>query len=59
MTLKEIQALARERGLRPGRLGKTELVRALQQQENCTPCYQTGMAAACGQLGCLLRSDCR
>jgi hypothetical protein len=59
MTLKEIQTLARERGLRPGRMAKTDLVRALQKQENNHPCYQTGSAAACGQQGCLWRSDCR
>lgn len=59
MTLKEIQTLARDRGLRPVRLGKTELVRLLQQQEDFTPCYQTGQAASCGQGDCLWRSDCR
>jgi len=59
MTLKDIQTLARERGLRPARLAKTELVRSLQQQEYCTPCYQTGTAETCGQDGCMWRSDCR
>ena len=59
MTLKEIQSLAGSRGMRPGRLSKTELIRALQRQESYSPCFLTDAAANCDQLGCLWRSDCR
>lgn len=58
MTLKEIQQIARLRGVKPGQLGKSELVRTLQQQEGHIPCFATGQAASCGQDGCLWRGAC-
>ena len=58
MTLKELQQLARERGVKPGRLAKAELVRTMQREEGSTPCFETGQAASCGQDGCLWRGDC-
>lgn len=59
MTLKEIQQVARERGIRPGRLGKVDLVRKLQQAEGYSPCFETRQAQACGQSACLWRKSCR
>ncbi len=58
MTLKEIQQIARVRGVKPGKLGKTELVRALQREERCTPCFASEQAASCDQGNCLWRGDC-
>jgi hypothetical protein len=59
MTLKEIQQLARQRGTRPGKRGKAELVRTLQRAEGSASCFETGQAASCGQDLCLWRSECR
>ena len=58
MKMQEIQRIAKEQGLKPGRLKKTELVRAIQQGEGNQSCFQTGAADSCAQDLCLWREDC-
>lgn len=58
MTVQEIRALARSRGLKNfAKLKKTDLIKALQVQEGNAPCFQT--IPACGELFCLWRADCQ
>jgi len=54
-----IQALARERGERPGRRTKRELVRHLLQAERNRACFQTGRFTLCEQTACLWWVDCK
>lgn len=58
MTLKEIKKLAEDRGIRPGKLKKAELIRTIQLSENNNACYATGQSEVCGQSECLWREDC-
>ena len=58
MKVDEIREIARKRGLKPGKMKKAELVRAMQDAEGNITCYDTGNAAACGQEQCLWRDDC-
>ncbi len=58
MRLEEIKAIARERGIQPGKMKKADLVRAIQQAEGNEPCYASDRAATCGQQDCLWRDDC-
>lgn len=58
MNMPEIKAIARERGVKCGKLNKTDLVRALQQQEGNNACFNTGQADSCGQDACLWREGC-
>lgn len=58
MNIKEIKELAQQRGLRPGRLKKDELIRAIQEAEDSAPCYMTNQVDYCGQSDCLWRQDC-
>jgi hypothetical protein len=58
MNMKEIQHIAKERDLAPGRMTKVELVRTLQREEGNQDCFQTGLACSCGQAACLWREDC-
>ena len=58
MNMTQLREFARSRGLNPGRLKKTELVRAIQQAENNPQCFNTGFSAECGQEQCLWREDC-
>ncbi len=58
MNLTEIKAIARERGVKCGKLNKTELIRAMQRQEGNPECFNTGQVHTCGQDGCLWRSAC-
>ncbi len=59
MNMTEIRAIARERGIRSGRMNKTELVRTIQRQEGNADCFNTGQMAGCGQDQCLWYTDCR
>jgi hypothetical protein len=58
MNLAQIKAVARDRGVKPGRMKKAELVRALQLAEGNVECFVTGQADSCGQQECLWREDC-
>ncbi len=59
MKMNELKALAEQRGLRCGKLTKTDLIRAMQTQEGNTACFNTGQAQICGQKDCLWLDDCR
>jgi len=55
--LLEVKKFARGMKIRLGKMNKTELIRAIQVQENNTPCY--GKAGEnCDQTNCLWRDDC-
>ena len=58
MKVQEIRTLAKGRGLKPGRLAKTDLVRMLQKEEGNFDCFATAVAGDCDQLGCMWREDC-
>lgn len=58
MKQREIQLIAKARGVAPGRRSKVNLVRAMQQEEGNTTCFQTGQANSCRQEDCLWRDDC-
>ena len=58
MTVKEIQGIAKEMGLKAGKIKKAELVRMVQNAEGNNTCFQTGAASSCGQENCLWLSDC-
>ncbi len=59
MNLEAVKKIAKQRGLKISNLKKTELIRAIQQDEGNTACYNTDTAACCGQEDCLWRDDCR
>ena len=57
MKLTEVKDKAKALGIRPGKLNKGELIRAIQRQEGNADCFDAGVAE-CDQLQCLWRSDC-
>ena len=58
MNMQEIRALARERGITPGRTTKVALIRTIQQQEGNFDCFATARDGICDQEHCLWRGDC-
>jgi hypothetical protein len=58
MHMNEIKQIARDHGLKPGRLKKVDLVRTIQTEEGNASCFRTGQADTCGQGHCLWREDC-
>lgn len=58
MKLVEIKEMAKQHGIRVGRMNKAELIRAIQLAERNNPCFATGASAHCGQNACLWREEC-
>jgi hypothetical protein len=58
MKVNEIKEIARKRGINPAKINKSDLIRAIQQDEGNPVCFTTGHKEECGQLGCLWREDC-
>ena len=58
MNMNEVKHIARDRGLKPGRLKKVDLIRAIQKEEGNESCFRTGKADWCDQDQCLWRTDC-
>ncbi|MCL5884880.1 MAG: SAP domain-containing protein [Deltaproteobacteria bacterium] len=56
--MKEIREMARQLGVRSTRMGKTELIRAIQMAEGNFDCYGTVAEEECDQEECLWREDC-
>ena len=59
MKLEEIKVKAKALGFAPGKLKKTELIRAIQRAEQNPDCFETVQAEDCAQDACLWRPDCR
>ncbi len=58
MRLDEVRKVAEQVGIKPGRMRKADLIRAIQQAEGNQACYATGHSASCGQTQCCWRDDC-
>lgn len=58
MKLSEIKEIAKQHHLKPGRANKGELIRAIQQAEGNSPCFDSNNTNECGQSRCLWREDC-
>ncbi len=57
MTMLQVQKKAKKLDISPGKMKKTELIHAIQQAENCTPCYSTS-DGNCQYTDCCFMVDC-
>lgn len=57
MKMQAVVAKARMLDLKPGKLKKVDLIRAIQHKEGNTVCFGTGKNF-CDQTGCCWRDDC-
>ncbi len=57
LTMPQVQKKAKKLGVTPGKMKKTELIQAIQQAENCTPCYGTS-DGNCQHTDCCFMVDC-
>ena len=58
MNIQQIRQIARDRGVKPGRLNKQDLIRQIQRQEGNFDCFASAYAGSCDQRDCLWREDC-
>ena len=59
MRVEEIRNIARERGIKAGKMPKGELIRTIQREEGNSDCFGVAANLPCDQAGCLWRADCR
>lgn len=57
MKMSEIRDKARQVGINPDDMKKTELIRAIQSAENFSPCYGTGVVD-CPYIDCCFKNEC-
>jgi len=58
MNLQELRVLAQNHGLKPRKIKRRELIRAIQRHEGNFDCYATAYDGFCDQSGCLWRRGC-
>jgi len=58
MNMQDIRSIAKEYGLKTGKMTKVNLVRTIQLTEGNFDCFATASSGECDQTGCLWRDDC-
>jgi hypothetical protein len=58
MRFQEIREIAKDMGIGTSRMKKTDIIQAIQREENNIECYGTERVDICQEEACLWRSDC-
>jgi hypothetical protein len=58
MNISQIQSIARGKGIKPDKMKKQDLIRAIQRQEGAFECFATAYDGVCDQPVCAWRKDC-
>lgn len=58
MQVQKIRTIARNMGIKPGRLDKVSLIRTIQRAEGNFDCFATARDGICDQTNCAWREDC-
>lgn len=59
MKVEQVRAIAVQRGIKPGKTKKSDLIRSMQKAEGNEACFDAGKSQHCGQQECLWREDCQ
>ena len=58
MNMQEIRGRAKDYGIKTSRVGKEDLIRAIQLSEGNFNCFASAVDGECDQLNCVWRDDC-
>lgn len=58
MRIQIVRALAKAKGVNSARLGKGDIIRAIQRSEGNFDCYGSAVNGYCDRGDCLWRDDC-
>lgn len=58
MNISQVQSIAKDKGIKPGKMKKQDLIRTIQRQEGAFDCFATAYDGACDQIACVWREDC-
>ncbi len=59
MKVEQVRTIATQRGIKAGKMKKSDLIRSIQKAEGNEECFDSGKSQHCGQEECLWREDCR
>lgn len=59
MKLEEIREIARQHGIKTGKMKKADIIHSIQEAERNEQCFDIGKVLTCGQDACLWRQECR
>jgi hypothetical protein len=57
MKMDDIRAIAKKRGIKPGKMNKAALIKSIQIKEGNVDCYKT--ITDCSQMDCCWRQSCQ
>jgi hypothetical protein len=58
MNISQIRSIAIEKGIKPGKMAKADLIQTIQRHDGDFDCYATAYDGVCDQLSCSWREDC-
>ena len=58
MHIQTIRSIAKDKGIKAGRMTKAEMIRAIQRTEGNFDCFGSAIDGACDQMQCSWREDC-
>ena len=58
MRAQEIVSIAKDKGIKPGKRKKVELIHLIQSKEGNSACFASNYEGNCDQHNCLWREDC-
>jgi hypothetical protein len=58
MHIQTVRSIAKEHGIKAGRMSKMDAIRAIQRWEGNFDCFGTAVDGICDQLQCAWRDDC-
>lgn len=58
MKLEKVRSIAKSHSIHPGKLSKTELIKAIQTSEGNFDCFASAYGGECDQDDCSWREDC-
>lgn len=58
MKIQELRVIAMARAIKTARMGKADIIQAIQREEGNFPCFGTAVDGCCDQWKCAWREDC-
>ncbi|TAJ80744.1 MAG: SAP domain-containing protein [Gallionellaceae bacterium] len=58
MNLDQVRTIAKSRGVHPGKLSKSDLIKSIQVKEGNFDCFASARNGECDQVECSWRKDC-
>ena len=58
MKIDEVRTIAKARGIHPGKILKSELIKSIQVSEGNFDCFASAGNGECDQVSCVWREDC-